>query len=71
MKNSQQQAINILIIGFVSLCLLLEVVYIGYTFLFKHPETKGKPAESWVDYLDPDRFLKVPYSRTAPSRNTH
>lgn len=30
MKNSQQQAINILIIGFVSLCLLLEVVYIGY-----------------------------------------
>lgn len=44
---------------------------IGYTFLFKHPETKGKPAESWVDYLDPDRFLKVPYSRTAPSRNTH
>lgn len=30
MKNSQQQAINILIIGFVSLCLLLEVVYIIY-----------------------------------------
>lgn len=30
MKNSQQQAINILIIVFVSLCLLLEVVYIGY-----------------------------------------
>lgn len=30
MKNSQQQATNILTIGFVSLCLLLEVVYIGY-----------------------------------------
>lgn len=30
MKNLQQQAINILTIGLVSLCLLLEVVYIGY-----------------------------------------
>ena len=39
--------------------------------VFKHSETKEKPAESWVDYLDPDRFLKVPYSRTAPSRNPH
>jgi len=38
---------------------------------FEHLETKGKPAESWVDYLDPDRFLKVPYSRTAPSRSPH
>lgn len=30
MKNSQQQSTNILKIGLVSLCLLLEVVYIGY-----------------------------------------
>jgi hypothetical protein len=30
MKNSQQQSTNILTIGLVSLCLLLEVVYIGY-----------------------------------------
>lgn len=61
------------IISFITTLVIIPfgLLTIGYALSFKHPETKEKPAESWVDYLDPDRFLKVPYLRTAPSRNTH
>lgn len=40
---------------------------IMYSFLLE-PQKELPPAGSWVDYLDPDYVLKVPYAHTAQEK---
>ena len=41
---------------------------IMYSFLLE-PHKELPPAGSWVDYLDPDYVLKVPYAHTAQEKS--
>ena len=66
-NNSTDPFLEIILIPALFFSITWGLPTIMYSFLLE-PQKELPPAGSWVDYLDPDYVLKVPYAHTAQEK---